>query len=118
MILMVDSEVAFRRGIFLSDQGDWEGALSAWRQTVASGNSDLGPQAAVGVGVLLAMRGEVGGAADAWNLALESGHHEAAPLAAMTSGCCAPGTAVSPERRRCGSGQSTPATPVMPPGRR
>jgi Tfp pilus assembly protein PilF len=73
-------------GVLLAEQGDVEGASTAFQQAIASGHPDEAPRAARNLGLLLAAQGDVDGARAALGQAIASGHHDHAPMAARSLG--------------------------------
>ena len=70
----------------LSEQGDVEGARSAYQQAIDSGDPEHAPAAAFSVGLLLGRHGDWSGAQRAYWYAANSGHLEHAPAAARNLG--------------------------------
>jgi tetratricopeptide (TPR) repeat protein len=73
-------------GVLLAEQGDVEGASTAFQQAIASGHPDEAPRAARNLGLLLAEQGDVDGARSALQQAIASGHPDHAPMAARSLG--------------------------------
>jgi hypothetical protein len=70
-------------GLLLLDQGDAEGARSAFERAIASGHPDQAPRAALHLGVLLVQQGNLQDAGTALRLAATAGFR----LAGVDNGC-------------------------------
>src|SRR5918994_521106 len=83
----------FHRGSIFDRQGEYERAVEAYQQAIASEHSEWAPKAAFDLGVLFEERGEYDLADQAYQQAIrvyqqviDSGHPEAAPRAAFDLG--------------------------------
>ena len=61
-------------GALLEQQGDVQGARTAYQQAIDSGHRDLSPKMAVNLGALLHREGDVQAARTAYQRAIDSGH--------------------------------------------
>ena len=80
---------AFRLAQALDQQGDVDGARSAYQQVIDSGHAEHAPAAAFKLGLLLGKHDDLPGARTAYEYAATSGHPEYGPMAA--SGCAGRG---------------------------
>ncbi len=81
-----DPQEAFRLGASLGQQGDVEGARSAYQQAIDSGDAEHAPAAGFQLGLLLGQHDDIDGAREAYRLAANSGHPEYGPAAARNLG--------------------------------
>ena len=82
----IDPAAAVSLGNRLSEQGDVEGARSAYQQAIDSRHPEHAPAAAFSLGILLGQHGDWAGAQAAYWYAANSGHPEHAPAAARNIG--------------------------------
>jgi tetratricopeptide (TPR) repeat protein len=76
----------FHRGSVFDRQGEYDLAVEAYQQVIASGHPEAAPRAAFDLGVLFEERGEYDRAEEAYQQAIDSGHPEEAPRAAFNLG--------------------------------
>jgi len=81
-----DPSAAFSLGQTLSEQGDVEGARSAYEQAIDSKDPEYAPAAAFQLGILLGRNDDIEGAKEAYRQAVNSGHPEHSPVAARNLG--------------------------------
>src|SRR5580658_4737596 len=81
-----DASGAFNLGTRLAEQGDVEGARSAFQQAIDSADPEYAPAAGYRLGLLLGQHGDIEGAKEAYRLAANSGHPEHSPVAARNLG--------------------------------
>ncbi len=75
------AEAALHLGMLLEQQNDTDGALSAYRETMRSGDPQSAPPAAYGAGRLLLQRRDFTNARDLLELVADSGHRRIAATA-------------------------------------
>ena len=83
---VIDAQEAFRLGASLGQQGDIEGARSAYQQAIDSGDAEYAPAAGFHLGLLLGQHDDMDGAKEAYRLAANSGHPEYGAKAARNLG--------------------------------
>ena len=81
-----DPSAAVSRAKMLSEQGDVEGARSAYQQAIDSKDPEYAPAAAFQLGILLGRNDDREGAKEAYRQAVNSGHPEHSPVAARNLG--------------------------------
>src|SRR5579864_2011461 len=86
LYLLSDPAGAFSLGTRLAEQGDVEGARSAFQQAIDSADPEYAPAAGYRLGLLLGQHGDIEGAKEAYRLAANSGHPQHSPVAARNLG--------------------------------
>ena len=76
----------FHLGSVLDTQGEYDLAVEAYQQVVASDHEEAAPRAAFELGILFEEREEYDRAEEAYQRAIDSGHPEEAPRAAFNLG--------------------------------
>src|SRR5215213_6862009 len=73
----------FHRGTIFDRQGEYDRAVEAYQQAIASEHAEWAPKAAFNLGVLFEERGEYDLAVEAYQRAIDSGQSEAASKASL-----------------------------------
>jgi ABC-type transport system involved in Fe-S cluster assembly fused permease/ATPase subunit len=76
----------FHRGSIFDREGEYDLAVKAYRQVIASGHPEAAPRAAFNLGLMLDEQGEYARAQEAYQQVIDSKHAEWAPKAAFNLG--------------------------------
>src|SRR5215217_7649949 len=76
----------FHRGSIFDRQGEYDLAVEAYQQAIASGHPEAAPRAAFNLGILFEERAEYDLAVEAYQQAIDSRHPEESPRAAFDLG--------------------------------
>src|SRR5829696_774835 len=76
----------FHRGSIFDREGEYDLAVKAYRQVIASGHPEAAPRAAFNLGLMLDEQGEYARAQEAYQQVIDSKHTEWAPKAAFNLG--------------------------------
>jgi tetratricopeptide (TPR) repeat protein len=74
-----EPRATFHLGSVLDRQGEYDRAVEAYQQVIASGHSEAAPRAAFNLGILFEEQEEYDLAVEAYQQVLDSGHPEVAP---------------------------------------